>query len=119
MNWKLTDLFGVIFEGNPALQHFLLSENWPEGVYPLRKDVKANEVKLNPSPARRKSSLKTGRKLKFIIGPQHPALLEPEKFAVTVDGEIVTKVEPRLGYVHRGIEKSAEIPNLRSRHLLG
>ena len=35
-------------------------------------------------------------------------MLEPEKFAVTVDGETVTKVEPRLGYVHRGIEKASE-----------
>ena len=34
--------------------------------------------------------------------------MEPEKFDVTVEGETVTKVEPRLGYVHRGIEKSAE-----------
>ena len=35
-------------------------------------------------------------------------MLEPEKFAVTVDGETVTKVEPRIGYVHRGIEKATE-----------
>ena len=35
-------------------------------------------------------------------------MLEPEKFAVTVDGETVTKVEPRIGYVHRGIEKASE-----------
>ena len=48
------------------------------------------------------------RLVKIIIGPQHPALLEPEKFAVTVDGETVTKVEPRIGYVHRGIEKATE-----------
>ena len=34
--------------------------------------------------------------------------MEPEKFSITVDGEIVTKVEPRLGYVHRGIEKATE-----------
>ena len=34
--------------------------------------------------------------------------MEPEKFAVTVEGETVTKVEPRIGYVHRGIEKAAE-----------
>ena len=34
--------------------------------------------------------------------------MEPEKFAVTVEGETVTKVEPRIGYVHRGIEKATE-----------
>jgi NADH-quinone oxidoreductase subunit D len=49
-----------------------------------------------------------GKLVKIVIGPQHPALLEPEKFAVTVDGETVKNVEPRIGYVHRGIEKASE-----------
>ncbi len=42
------------------------------------------------------------------IGPQHPALKEPENFTITVDGEIVVDVDPRIGYVHRGIEKAFE-----------
>jgi ech hydrogenase subunit E len=47
---------------------------------------------------------------KFIIpiGPQHPALKEPGAFEITVDGEIVTNASVRLGFVHRGIEKTAE-----------
>ena len=105
---EVADLLGVVFEGNPSPGHFLLSENWPQGVYPLRKDVKANEVKLNPASEEENKRQRTGRLVKIIIGPQHPALLEPEKFAVTVDGETVTKVEPRIGYVHRGIEKATE-----------
>jgi len=42
------------------------------------------------------------------IGPQHPALKEPEHFLISVDGEIVTDVVVRLGYAHRGIEKAVE-----------
>ncbi len=106
---EVADLLGVVFEGHPISGHFVLSENWPVGVYPLRKDVKPQEVKLVPTPASEEIKLPENEKLvKIIIGPQHPALLEPEKFAVTVDGEIVTKVEPRIGYVHRGIEKATE-----------
>lgn len=47
---------------------------------------------------------------KFIIpiGPQHPALKEPGHFEFTVEGEIVTDANVRLGYVHRGIEKATE-----------
>lgn len=106
---EVADLLGVVFEGHPTSGHFVLSENWPQGVYPLRKDVKANEIKLVPTPASEEIQLPENKRLvKIIIGPQHPALLEPEKFAVTVDGETVTKVEPRIGYVHRGIEKAAE-----------
>lgn len=50
---------------------------------------------------------------KFIvpIGPQHPALKEPGHFEFTVDGEVVTAASIRLGYVHRGIEKGAELRN--------
>ena len=50
---------------------------------------------------------------KFIvpIGPQHPALKEPGHFEFTVDGEVVTSAQARLGYVHRGIEKGAEARN--------
>ncbi len=103
---EVADLLGVAFDGHLIKGHFVLSENWPEGVYPLRKDVKANEVKLNPAP--KEDAQDDPKVVKIIIGPQHPALLEPEKFAVSVDGEIVTKVEPRIGYVHRGIEKAAE-----------
>ena len=103
---EVADLFGVIFEGNPSRGHFVLADNWPEGVYPLRKNVDANKVNLNPGKLEEIQD--SGKVVKIVIGPQHPALLEPEKFAVSVKGEIVTKVEPRLGYVHRGIEKASE-----------
>ncbi len=105
---EVTDLFGVVFVGNEFNGHFVLSENWPDGVYPLRKDVDPTKVKLVPTPEREANKAAEGRQVKIIIGPQHPALLEPEKFSVTVDGETVTKVEPRIGYVHRGIEKTTE-----------
>jgi NADH-quinone oxidoreductase subunit D len=105
---EVTDLFGITFVGNEFSGHFVLSENWPDGVYPLRKDVDPTKVQLVPAPAREANMPAEGRQVKIIIGPQHPALLEPEKFSVTVDGETVTRVEPRIGYVHRGIEKSTE-----------
>ncbi len=42
------------------------------------------------------------------IGPQHPALKEPENFMVTLSGERILKFSARLGYNHRGIEKACE-----------
>ncbi|RLF10528.1 MAG: NADH dehydrogenase subunit, partial [Thermoprotei archaeon] len=44
----------------------------------------------------------------LVVGPQHPALHEPERFVFKVEGERVVDVEPRIGYVHRGIEKALE-----------
>jgi membrane-bound hydrogenase subunit alpha len=45
---------------------------------------------------------------KIPFGPQHPALEEPINFMFEVEEERVIDVKPRLGYIHRGIEKIAE-----------
>lgn len=42
------------------------------------------------------------------IGPQHPALKEPESFLISLHGEKITAASVRLGYNHRGIEKACE-----------
>ncbi len=47
-------------------------------------------------------------RVKMPIGPQHPALKEPENFIITLEGERVVDVDIRIGYTHRGIEKLME-----------
>ncbi|MFH1776989.1 MAG: NADH-quinone oxidoreductase subunit C [Candidatus Omnitrophota bacterium] len=40
-NWierEMHELLGIDFKGHPDLRRLLLSEDWPEGVYPLRQD---------------------------------------------------------------------------------
>ena len=46
--------------------------------------------------------------IRIPFGPQHPALKEPAYFMFEVEGERVVGVKPRIGYVHRGIEKALE-----------
>ncbi len=48
------------------------------------------------------------RRVQIPVGPQHPALKEPESFLLTLEGEIIRDAGVRLGYNHRGIEKAAE-----------
>lgn len=43
---EIHDLLGVVFDGHPNLERLILPDDWPEGVYPLRKDFKV-EVKLD------------------------------------------------------------------------
>ena len=45
------------------------------------------------------------------LGPQHPALIEPENFILKVDNERVVEAQVNIGYIHRGIEKLAESRN--------
>ena len=42
------------------------------------------------------------------VGPFHPLQEEMEYFQLTVDGEIVTDIDMRISYNHRGIEKISE-----------
>ncbi|ASJ10610.1 NADH dehydrogenase [Thermococcus sp. P6] len=42
--------------------------------------------------------------VKVPVGPIHPALEEPEKFILTLDGERIINVDVKLGYNLRGIE---------------
>ena len=42
-NWierEIHELLGIHFKGHPDLRKLLLSDDWPEGVYPLRRDYK-------------------------------------------------------------------------------
>lgn len=123
---EVFDLLGVVFEGHPNLKRLLLSEDWPEGSYPLRKDWSPQDVKKNLHGVYSESSKidaqgldETTSTINVVVGPQHPALLEPERFLFKVEGEVVVDVEPRLGYVHRGIEKGAEnLTFLQDVHLI-
>ncbi len=47
------------------------------------------------------------------MGPQHPSTHGVLRLVLTLDGEIIRKVEPHLGYIHRGIEKMSEADSYR------
>lgn len=36
---EVVEMFGITFTGTPDTSHLYLPENWPDGVYPLRKDI--------------------------------------------------------------------------------
>ncbi len=49
-----------------------------------------------------------GEKLVLNMGPSHPATHGVLRMILELDGEIITKAEPDVGYLHRGDEKIAE-----------
>jgi Ni,Fe-hydrogenase III component G len=40
---ELGEMFGITVMGTPTAAHLFLPDNWPEGVYPLRKDAAVQE----------------------------------------------------------------------------
>ncbi len=43
------------------------------------------------------------------MGPQHPSTHGVLRMALSIQGELITKAVPDIGYLHRGTEKLAEI----------
>ena len=42
------------------------------------------------------------------MGPQHPATHGVLRLVLEIDGEIVVRIYPEIGYLHTGIEKTCE-----------
>ncbi|MGV3774991.1 MAG: NADH dehydrogenase (quinone) subunit D [Verrucomicrobiales bacterium] len=85
------------------------------------KDPAARAAGMNPSPAQTGAvppALKTaaegdlhevpGEKMVLNMGPSHPATHGVLRILLEMDGEMITKAVPDVGYLHRGDEKIAE-----------
>jgi Ni,Fe-hydrogenase III large subunit/Ni,Fe-hydrogenase III component G len=106
---ELREMLGVDVVGTPHPGKLFIPDDWPEGVYPLRKDFSQQSLLSGAGkPPAATTPDRKPRSFIIPIGPQHPALKEPGHFEFTVDGEIVTNAWARLGYAHRGIEKAME-----------
>src|SRR2546422_11607374 len=49
-----------------------------------------------------------GEKIVLNMGPSHPATHGVLRLVLELDGEIITKATPDIGFLHRGDEKIAE-----------
>jgi NADH-quinone oxidoreductase subunit D len=108
---ELGEMLGVTVVGTPDASRLFLPDDWPAGVYPLRKEFKQEQAAAVQTDQKPVEPGRVGNRFIIPIGPQHPALKEPGHFEFAVDGEIITGARMRLGYVHRGIEKATEERN--------
>lgn len=123
---EVFDFFGIRFINHPDMRRLFLRNDWVG--FPLRKDYNADES-VNPVRLDSESSPDATSSLEVTasgeveekenvifeddeyvvnIGPQHPATHGVLRFRVSLEGEIVKKVDVNCGYIHRGIEKMCE-----------
>lgn len=121
---EVYDFFGIIFDGHPDMRRLFLRNDW--NGFPLRKDNDPakenplrmdNEETIDVTHTEEKEYGETKEKTVKIfddeeyvinIGPQHPATHGVLRFRVSLDGEIIRKIDVNCGYIHRGIEKMNE-----------
>jgi len=110
-NWaerEIQDLLGIQFKDHPDPRKLILSDDWPEGLHPLRRDV-PHDIHP-PSKPENAMPLKEPPEGSSVvpIGPFFPVLEEPAYFRLFVEGETVVGGDYRGFYSHRGIEKIAD-----------
>lgn len=122
---EVFDFFGIKFLGHPDMRRIFLREDWTG--YPMRKDDKPEEenpLRMDNEPLadvttqynrQPDGSIMTQENTIFTeddyvvnIGPQHPSTHGVLHFRVALEGERIRKIDPILGYIHRGIEKLNE-----------
>jgi Ni,Fe-hydrogenase III large subunit/Ni,Fe-hydrogenase III component G len=102
---ELFDVVGVKSRNHPDPRRLLLADDWPAGLYPLRKDVPF-DIKPEPDFSARPQLAEPPEGASVLpIGPFFPVLEEPAYFRVFVEGETVVGCDYRGFYNHRGIEK--------------
>jgi NADH-quinone oxidoreductase subunit C/D len=125
---EVYDFFGIRFMNNPDMRRLFLRQDWRG--FPLRKDYDASPD-LNPVPSGNENFadmetlpaldiMNTDDKFEahetvfdkneYVVnfGPQHPATHGVLHLRVSLDGEVIRKIDPNFGYIHRGIEKMSE-----------
>ncbi len=68
----------------------------------------ASELSIPDSAAKAASAEFQTEKMSLSMGPSHPSTHGVLRLQMELDGEILTKADPVVGYLHRGDEKIAE-----------
>ena len=108
------DMFGIRFEGHPNLKRILchrafqghaLRKDYDPGQRWLLREVEQDEPAWAKEAAEDSDHFETQV---LNLGPSHPATHGTLRTVVRLDGEVITRAEVEIGYLHRCFEKMAE-----------
>ena len=94
----LRDLWGIEAVGGTDQRPFLDHGRWP-----LLAPLSARPPAHSPNPPPMEFLPATGDGVHIIpVGPIHAGVIEPGHFRFHIQGEIIVRLEVRLGYTHKG-----------------
>jgi Ni,Fe-hydrogenase III large subunit/Ni,Fe-hydrogenase III component G len=101
------DLLGIAAEADDQ-RPWLWMAGWPVDQFPLRRDFTPSAT-WEPGQEEYDFVKVEGEGVHEIpVGPVHAGIIEPGHFRFQVVGEKVLRLEERLGFTHKGIEKRFE-----------
>jgi Ni,Fe-hydrogenase III large subunit/Ni,Fe-hydrogenase III component G len=105
------DLMGIGAEADDQ-RPWLWMASWPIDHFPLRRDFEASPL-WEPGQEEYDFVRVEGDGVHEIpVGPVHAGIIEPGHFRFQIVGEKVLRLEERLGYTHKGVEKRFEAMTL-------
>ncbi len=75
---------------------------------PIAQDIEFKDPAARASAATEELRDMQGEKMVLNMGSSHPATHGVLRIVLELDGEIITKAEPDIGYLHRGDENRRE-----------
>ena len=112
MQRAVHDLLGVSAENAADTRKWLRHGAWADNVFPLRKDFSGHAPPHAARPADADGypfvRVEGEGVHEIPVGPVHAGTIEPGHFRFSIVGEGVLRLEERLGYKHKGIEKRFE-----------
>jgi len=94
------DLFGIESVGRPDPRPWIDHGRWP-----CHRPLAASPQPCAPLPPYRFLEAQGPSLHQIPVGPVHAGIIEPGHFRFTASGEAVARLEERLGYTHKGIDK--------------
>ncbi|HEX5093102.1 MAG TPA: nickel-dependent hydrogenase large subunit [Burkholderiales bacterium] len=121
MQRAITDLVGPAVDGASDRRPWLNHGAWPGGYRPLARAASGRETFPDCGVIDYPFVRVEGEGVHEIpVGPVHAGIIEPGHFRFSIVGEKVLRLEERLGYVHKGIEKRfTELAPLEAHRLAG
>jgi Ni,Fe-hydrogenase III large subunit/Ni,Fe-hydrogenase III component G len=107
------DLLGIFANEGQDHRKWLRHGAWHAGSFPLRKDFDAALGRTNEPDDYPFVQVEGQGVHEIAVGPVHAGIIEPGHFRFSVVGENPLRLEERLGYVHKGIEKRFESMTVR------
>lgn len=123
---EVYDLMGIRFDGHPDLRRILMPKNWPN--HPLQKqaplggeevpftftwddpefETLGSQILPAESAAPDLPPGMSRQNMVINMGPHHPSTHGVLRLVVEMDGERIVSIDPDLGFLHSGFEKTGE-----------